>query len=183
MAMYIAVFKEIPSCSAGICSFQAGHLKGAAPWGYATTTKAYWETVDTEGYHGGFRNVALNQNPFYTIYFDGTYDANGGANFRAYVNAGSGPQLMQRRPLPAIQLKVQASLEAHALLSNQCPSVNGFGYFGTNGSGSYSTTWSLYKFVHGSGWFEWVEPSDQFAEAPYWYSSIHNWSAFKVTGS
>jgi hypothetical protein len=167
---------------------QEGHVKGNANGTIASSLEAYFEAAapNVPGANGGFifniyppSAISLPENPVYKVAYDGIDSATGLPLFIGQVTAGSNQYTIGYADLYFQYNQLQATSEAYSPNSN-CPSWPSQ-YFGTDGSGNYSSGNAMINEGNGFGWSEWTSAVSPYPDSgPYVYSLIHANSAFET---
>ena len=189
---YVGVITPL-SCSVTTCGIQTGDgtgtISGHSNPSGATTPNPYMEENDVNGYDPAWSSIGLTQNDFYTVFYTGTTKHVGGnvvGLFDAYVQpSGSSPQLIGQAWLRDYRRVVPGGItEVEEVGSSEnCPTLNQYEYFGTNGSGGSNSGTYLEALTGGSTqtWEAWPSSdATHHQDAPYVYSSLHDFGAFET---
>jgi hypothetical protein len=169
------------------CWLQAGYGIGNVGGHVSTTLSAYAEDNDYYGYDVNWPSFGLTQNDFYTVYFTGETASIGGGNtiglFDAYaVPAGSGPQLVGQAWLEYYQKVLpQATTEGITGVTETCPSLAEYQYFGTDGSSNNNSSTQLYLYGNNEEWKVWPSgDAHSYSDSVFGYNSLYNYGAFET---
>jgi hypothetical protein len=197
---HILNFEELKNFTATACNrngltgcwLQDGYGLGLLPnpCNYTGTGLAYEENNDVNGYDCTWQTgISLAQDDFWNVYYTHQTSGTNGL-LDGYINTGSGPRLIGQGWVPnyAGNLTATAELEVNVTgngVNQNCPSVNQWEYYGTNGSGTSSAQYALYLSSDGNNWAEWTQAiSQEFNNAPYNHYTVINANyAFKTYGS
>jgi hypothetical protein len=169
------------------CWIQAGHGIGNISGQVQANLAAYWERNDAYLYQVNWRpDLGLPQNTQYTVHDSQTFDINGLPIFNAWVWHGRWDVLGQASLFSRTNM-----IDAVAEMWSDpdptfvhCPRIdihNAYQYFGTNGTGTSTSTWRL-RTYNGTPprWSTWVSSVTRWHN--YENGVLHSNGSFRTRG-
>ena len=168
--------------TASMCWMQTGYGRGSVGGSSSVGVQPYVEWMAPSVYYVQWLPASsLGSNTKFGVWYAGYTTPGGAPVFNAWV----GSSVVGTTPLPHKLNRADANFEAWTGNGGACPapnSTNNGVFYGTNGSGTYGLGWSFYKLNGSSQWNEWAQVPTVWANLPFTYSNIHQWSAWKVGG-
>jgi hypothetical protein len=174
------------------CWVQAGNgigtVSGDGKSATAASLAPYFEEADEYGYDPWFGSWSYSSNALISIYFNGMTRAVGSltyGEYSAFITPSGGSPI----PVGSAWLNdyghswAESTTEVEQTVTNYCPVLDEYEYFGTSGSGGGGSAYYMELYSHAGSWEAW--PTSDYlnissADEYYGYSQINAEGAFET---